>query len=191
MEVLKQETLSVIQLSGFWGPMLFIFLHIIRPILFLPVIFVCLLGTIVFGSIASPIYSLIGMTLSCLIFYSMGKTFPKTFQKVAKLKDNVFGNRLQFTAFQIACLRLIPFIHFHLLTYCLYEMTVNFKEYVRMSIFTNIPFVLLYSVVGEWFLQFTYIQMAVFLIFCISLFYMFRKKEWHMSWSDFFKAEAS
>ena len=191
MELLKQQALSIVQLSGFWGPLLFILLHIIRPILFLPVIFVCLLGTVVFGSVASPIYSLIGMTLSCLIFYCIGKLCPETFQKVAKLKDKVFGDRLQFTAFQIACLRLVPFIHFHLLTYCLYEMTVDFKEYVRVSIFTNIPFVLLYSIVGEWFLQFSYIQMALCILFCLGLFYMLRKREWCMSWSDFFKVEAS
>src|SRR5699024_7285705 len=42
-----------------------------------------------------------------LIFYCIGKLCPETFQKVAKLKDKVFGDRLQFTAFQIACLRLV------------------------------------------------------------------------------------
>lgn len=58
------------------APVLFIAFHIIRPFLFIPVAFICITGGLLFGMTYGVVYSLIGVTLSSLLFYLVVQQTP-------------------------------------------------------------------------------------------------------------------
>ena len=83
-------------------------------------------GGILFGSLLGTIYSLIGLLLSSACFYFLIGRFPKTHERISQLKRKWFGEYRNLTVAQTAVLRLIPFIHFHLLNFCLMEKNRQF-----------------------------------------------------------------
>ncbi|MCF6408725.1 TVP38/TMEM64 family protein [Pseudalkalibacillus salsuginis] len=175
--------------SGALAPVLFIFLHILRQFLFIPVGFICILGGVVFGVVFGTIYSIIGVTLVSVYFYALVKSLPKSFSKVMYMKEKWFGKRSELSIGQITILRLVPFLHFHLISLCIIEIARNFKDYTKLSIFTNVPLAIVYTSFGSWLNQLTLYWMISILCILAVLFYALRRKEWVYKWRDFF-AEA-
>ncbi|RPF55411.1 TVP38/TMEM64 family protein [Aquisalibacillus elongatus] len=178
-----QDTLSSYHYAA---PMLFIFFHLIRPFLFVPVAFICITGGLIFGLTYGAIYSLIGVTLSSLIFYFLIRLTPALFERFHRLREKMFGRHQQLSFPQVLLLRVTPFIHFHLVSICLIEMTRNFKEYAKLSILSNVPLAVLYTSFGQWFQALHIHHVLVLLTSILVIFYMLRKKEIVMKWEDFF-----
>ncbi|PKR79244.1 alkaline phosphatase [Halalkalibacillus sediminis] len=175
--------------TPYFAPVLFIFFHIIRPFLFIPVGFICIAGGLMFGMTFGSIYSFIGVTLSSLIFYFFIKQMPDLFERFNRMREKIFGKHQAFNLPQVMLLRIIPFIHFHLISLCIIEMTRNFKEYAKASLVSNLPLAVVYTSFGQWF-QSLQIEYALILLAAILiLFYVIRKKEIIMKWEDFFQPD--
>lgn len=187
MEFLGLDIMMYIGTGGLLAPILFISFHLLRPILFIPVMFICISGGLLFGPIAGTVYSVVGITLSSLVFYAVIKLMPKTHERLTKLKLKLIGHHTPTSTSQIAVLRLIPFIHFHLLSLCLIEMTINFKGYMKSSLLSNIPLAVVYTSLGQQLSALSPLNIILFLGLLLILVYLFRKKEITMSWKEFFE----
>ncbi|SEQ12349.1 Uncharacterized membrane protein YdjX, TVP38/TMEM64 family, SNARE-associated domain [Virgibacillus subterraneus] len=187
MELFGNYLLAFIETGGLFAPFLFISCHLLRPLFFLPVVFICISGGILFGAVAGTLYSVIGITLSSIIFYGVIRWMPKTFNKLVNLKRKIIGSNSKFTTSQIAILRLVPFIHFHLLSLCLIEISANFKDYTKSSLLSNIPLAFVYTSVGKWISNLSPMYILVFLVTLLPLLYTLRRKEIIIKWNDFFQ----
>ena len=145
----------MIEVGGIWAPVVFIFFHIFRQFLFIPVSLVCMAGGMLFGSVFGTIFSLFGLILSSILFYFVIGKLPKTHEKLSRLRKKWFGEFRNVTVAQSAILRLIPFIHFHLLNFCLLEKNRSFNTYLKNSVLSNLPFAFFYSVFGQFIREFT------------------------------------
>ncbi|ANC78098.1 TVP38/TMEM64 family protein [Fictibacillus phosphorivorans] len=181
--------IEVLKFSGIFAPLLFILLQAFRQFFFLPVGLICLTGGILFGAVAGAFYSVIGITLSSVLFYWGMKSMPKLMKKVKKLQKKWIGKRMPFSIGQIAILKMIPFMHFHLLSLCLIEISSNFKEYTKASIISNVPIAILYSSFGSVLFSLSLVTSAAILVGLSVLFYLLRRKEWVIKWSEFFEEE--
>lgn len=180
--------LVIVETGGILAPIAFILLHFLRQFLFIPVAIICVAGGVLFGTVAGTIYSLIGLFLSSLLFYFLISRMPNTHQKLSQVKKKWFGEYRNLTSGQVAILRLIPFIHYHLLSFCLIERYRNIKDYTKASIFTNFPLALFYTVFGEFISRFTP-TMILLILFSISiLVYILREKVTIIKWHEFFKS---
>src|SRR3954470_2222741 len=166
----------MVEVGGIWAPIVFIFFHIFRQFLFIPVSLVCMAGGILFGSVFGTIFSLFGLLLSSILFYFVIGKLPKTHEKLSRLRKKWFGEFRHITVTQSAILRLIPFIHFHLLNFCLIEKNREFKPYLKNSLLSNLPLAIAYSVFGEFISRFTPLFMAFILLLLMMLAYFFREK---------------
>ncbi|MDL4840637.1 TVP38/TMEM64 family protein [Aquibacillus rhizosphaerae] len=189
MEYLSAYLMAIIESGGLFAPLLFIGFHLLRPIFFLPVVFICISGGIIFGAVAGTLYSIIGITLSSLVFYRMAKWMPKTVDKLVRMKQKLVGDNSRFTTSQVALLRLVPFIHFHLLSLCILEISVNFKEYMRSSFISNIPMAILYTSVGKWISSFSPVMVIGLLLALLPCIYLLRRKEISIKWEEFFNTK--
>lgn len=189
MEIIQDYTFHFLQISGLFAPLVFILFHLIRPLVFVPVVLLCISGGFIFGVFYGMIYSLIGITLSTVLFYKVAKWLPKSFQKLLNMKSRIFGENHKFTTRQIALLRLIPFIHFHLLSLCLYETTSDFKSYTKSATLSNIPLAFLYTVLGETIIHLSIVQLAVLIMTIAVLLMIFRKRLETIAWQNFFKKD--
>lgn len=180
--------LSFLEFSGFFAPVAFILFHIVRQFLFIPAVIVCLAGGLLFGSVFGSLYSLIGLTTSSFLIYFLLKLFPSVHNRLHQIKLKWFGPYTNLTHGQIALLKLIPFMHYQLLSYCLLERNKNFQDYAVGSLYTNIPVVIFYTVFGQFFNSFTPTMAVIFLIALSVLIVVLREKFVVIKWKDFFKA---
>ncbi|MDY0408631.1 TVP38/TMEM64 family protein [Paracerasibacillus soli] len=186
MEQAGQYVMVFIETAGLFAPLIFISFHLLRPLFFVPVVFICVSGGILFGAFAGTLYSLIGITLSSIVFYLIVQWAPKTLQRFVNLRKRLLKNT-EFTTTQIAVLRLIPFIHFHLLSLCLLELSRNFKDYAKASIVSNIPIAFVYTTLGQWISTLSPLFVLIILLLFIPLIYVLRRKEIIIKWQDFSK----
>ncbi len=177
--------------TGLLAPIIFIALHLIRPVLFIPVPVICIVGGILFGSVFGTIYSLLGLTTLSIVFYFLYRQVPKLAKKINTLKLKWLGDKVNFTIGQIAILRLIPFINFHLLSLCLMDVSRNFREYAKGSFYSNIPVALLYTVFGQFIREFSTTVILTILLALTLLFYLLREKQVIIKWHEFFKPSKS
>lgn len=187
MELFGQYLMTVVETGGLFAPLLFIGFHLLRPLVFLPVVFICVSGGILFGAVAGTVYSIIGITLSSIIFYGIIHWMPKTLHKLMNLKQKIIGPHPAFTTTQIALLRLIPFIHFHMLSVCLIEITDGFKDYTKSSLISNIPLAFVYTFAGHWISGLSPFYISAILVLLLPLIYLVRRKEISIKWKDFFQ----
>lgn len=150
--------------AGFWAPLLFVLLHLIRPLLFLPVIAVCIAGGFLFGFFQGAVLSFIGLTLMSFVSYMLINKFPRFRAKLAALKDKWFPDR-NLTVSQVMILRVMPFVHFHLLSFYLMEMTNTRREYMYYSALGLIAPAILYTAFGKAISEFPwYATLSMFLL---------------------------
>ncbi|MET1031879.1 TVP38/TMEM64 family protein [Domibacillus tundrae] len=159
---------EVIQQAGWLGPVFFILLHIVRPFFFLPVVVVCIAGGYLFGFVQGTIYSMIGLSLMGAVFYKIVNWFPSVRERVLKLKRKVAGER-KMTVGQVMILRIMPFVHFHLLSVYLMDMTKSYREYMQYSILGVFAPAVLYTAFGKaieempWYVSIIFLALLIFL----------------------------
>lgn len=148
MEGIDHSLQAFIEGSGWLAPILFVLLHLLRPFIFLPVIVLCIAGGVLFGFVEGAILSFAGLSLMSLVFYKLIDAFPNFRKGVARLKKRIFHDRT-ITVSQVMVLRIMPFVHFHLLSLYLIEMTKSFREYMYYSMLGVILPALVYTAFGE------------------------------------------
>ncbi|PWU68198.1 TVP38/TMEM64 family protein [Gracilibacillus dipsosauri] len=167
------------------APMAFIFVHILRPILFLPVLLLCITGGLVFGIIAGTIYSVIGLLFSSIIFYCLLSWLPVLSKKCEQIEKRWLKQR-ELTIVQICLLRLLPFMHFHLLSFCIYQNTKSFIEYLRTTLLSVLPLAIVYTALGDTLQQMPIWYAVPVTLFILILVYFFRRKQTIIKWQTFF-----
>lgn len=180
--------LAVVETGGILAPIAFILLHFFRQFFFIPVAVICVAGGVLFGTVAGTIYSIVGLLLSSLLFYFLISRMPKTHTKLSLIKKKWFGEYRNLTTSQVAVLRLIPFIHYQLLSFCLLERYRSLKDYMRASFFTNLPLAFFYTIFGEFISRFTPTLIIIIIIAISILTYTLREKITVIRWREFFKA---
>lgn len=164
LKELEQVIENFISQAGLWAPLLFIVLHLIRPLVFLPVIAVCIVGGFVFGFVQGAILSFIGLTLMSFVSYMLINEFPRFRAKLARLKDKLFPDH-NLTVTQVMILRIMPFVHFHVLSFYLMEMTPTRREYMYYSALGLIAPSILYTAFGRAISEFPwYTTLSMFLL---------------------------
>ncbi|GAA4074366.1 TVP38/TMEM64 family protein [Amphibacillus indicireducens] len=169
------------------APVLFIVLHGVRSIFFIPVIAICIAGGMIFGVIPGIILSIIGLLLSSVIFYGLAKKMPFITKRLIKMKAKIKTNDKQLTTGQITILRLIPFIHYHLLSFLIYESTEDFRSYVGASFYTVIPMAVVYTAIGQTVVNFSPIASVAMFASLIILLFLSRKKSDRVSVREFLR----
>ncbi len=187
MNELVLPLVEVVSNSGIYAPFYFIVLHFIRQFFFVPVSVVCIAGGVMFGALYGTIYSVIGITVVSTVFYLVVKRVPSLFKKITRMKEKWMRKRMPMSVGQIAILRLVPFVHFHLISLCLIEVSKDFQDYLRSSIISNLPLALMYSFFGTAIRGFEPVLIVLILSGLAILFYLLRRREWIMKWDEFFQ----
>ncbi|PLR81507.1 alkaline phosphatase [Bacillus canaveralius] len=176
----------LVETGGIFAPLAFVAFHLLRPFLFIPVVVVCAAGGVLFGTVWGTIFSLMGLMLVSLFFYFFIGKMPGTHRKLTNVKRKWFGEYRNLTVGQVAVLRVIPFVHYHLLSFCLLERTKTFQEYIKGSFLSNLPLALFYTIFGEFISRFTPVLVAIILFSLAILVYILREKVTVIKWKEFF-----
>ncbi|MGN8681233.1 TVP38/TMEM64 family protein [Gracilibacillus sp. HCP3S3_G5_1] len=189
IEMINQ--IKVMESYAFVAPMLFIMVHVLRPLLFIPVLLLCIAGGIVFGLLAGTIYSIIGLTISSILFYLIIHLLPAIEKRCKRLEEKLLGKQLSLNTIQIMLLRMLPFIHFHLLSFCIYKKSVSFTSYLRTTFLTVIPVACFYTTLGKTIQEISIYYAVPLVIMVLILAYLVRKKQVAIKWQTFFQQKTA
>ena len=178
--------LIVIEAGGWYAPVVFILFHVFRQFVFVPPAVVCIAGGLLFGIVPGILYSLVGLSGASILFYFLVRQLPGMMNKLSGLKKRLVGRFRDLNVAQVALLRLIPVIHYQLLSFCLYERKNRFKDFMLASFLANIPFVIFYTIFGEYVGEFDTVTGLILMIAFLLLAYMLREKITFIKWREFF-----
>ncbi|MET0787010.1 MAG: VTT domain-containing protein [Paenisporosarcina sp.] len=171
MDQFDKTLQTFLESAGWLAPILFVLLHLLRPFFFLPVIVVCIAGGVLFGFFEGAILSFIGLSLMSLVSYLLVMKFPKFRAKITKLKEKMFKDN-SLSVSQVMILRIMPFVHFHLLSLYLIEMSKTLKEYMIFSMLGVIMPAILYTAFGEVITELPW-YLSVLLLFILGTIFMY------------------
>ncbi|MDV2885883.1 VTT domain-containing protein [Alkalihalophilus pseudofirmus] len=189
MNEFLDRSLSFIEQSGWLAPLFFILLHVFRQAFFIPVLIVCLIGGYLFGTLYGSIYSIIGLTAVSVVFYGLVRIAPGLKRKLTNIKQHFFKGRQDWNLPQMMIIRMMPLVHFHVVSLYLIETSKGLKEYTKKSFLVSIPPAILYTAFGDMIHELPLAGTIVFAGFLLLLFMLFRKKQSSMSWEEFFQTK--
>ncbi|WBW96472.1 VTT domain-containing protein [Oceanirhabdus sp. W0125-5] len=156
----------------------FILLSTFRILIFVPGSIFMVLGGIIFPPLKAFTLSMISMIISQSIIFFIAKTFSNTsiknyfLNKYPNLNKLIIKNNYKFLSLGILC----PVAPTDAVSFLVSYTKPNYLKYISVIILSNIPMMLLYSLIGESFKSSFYYLIIVVSLILIILFYT--KKEW-------------
>ncbi len=135
--------------SSYVGPLWFIALYAIRPLLFLPVVLLSTLGGMMFGFWPGLIYVLTGETISCTIAYFIGRYFGADFIKddADHLSSRIKRHVQHHPFFAVLMMRL-AFLPYEIVDYASAIFGARFYPYFMATFVGSIPGAITLTSVG-------------------------------------------
>ncbi|WP_079477124.1 TVP38/TMEM64 family protein [Halobacillus salinus] len=136
---------------GVWGPLLFMGIYAIGPIIAFPTSVLSLGAAYAYGVWPGMLYIIIGATAAGITGYIMGRFFGDS---VLKFQESPWAQkiypRMKEQGFlYVFVLRLIPLVGFDILSYLAGMTRVKLKSFIPATIFGMIPGTFAYSLVGS------------------------------------------
>ena len=125
---------------GFYGPLLYVLLYTLRPLLFFPSTLLTLLGGFLFGPLGI-IYTMLGGNLSALFAYGVGRYFG---QGVLDEEENSsiiqnYTQRLRQNSFETVLVMRLLFLPYDLVNYAAGFLKISWKPFLAATAIGSLP----------------------------------------------------
>ncbi|GGF33420.1 TVP38/TMEM64 family protein [Halobacillus andaensis] len=146
-----QEIRTYILSFGILGPLLFMGLYTIGPIVTFPTSVLSLAAAFAYGVWPGMLYIVIGATGASLVGYVMGRFFGDSIIRLQHIKwaDALYTRMSENGFLYVLILRLIPLIGFDLLSYAAGMTRVKIRSFVPATVIGMLPGTFVYSLVGS------------------------------------------
>lgn len=159
----------VIQSYGWYGPLIFIGLHVLRSFMFIPVTVLCIAGGALFQGLLGTLYSMIGLTIGSVVLYVMFIFLPLERYLLKKKKKTLME---PISLKKVILIRLLPFAHYTLVSLWIKRETKRFIPYFKHMFLSNIPLVIIYSFLGEMILYLSFQKVMILTLLLIFVLYL-------------------
>jgi uncharacterized membrane protein YdjX (TVP38/TMEM64 family) len=150
---LTPESIRNVVLSfGWWGPVVYIAIYSIRPLLLFPAIILTLAGGLAFGPWWGTFYVVVGGAMGASLCFVIARLLgSKKLQKyIGKYSHlQLFENQLEVNGFRtMLIMRLVPIFPYDPVSYLAGLSKIRFQDYVLATIIGMIPGAFAYNVLG-------------------------------------------
>ena len=166
---------------GFYAPLIFLLICIGRPFVLFPTSIISISGGLVFGPLLGTFLAVIGGSIGALLFFSLARKLGLNFlPKSLKTRGENLEKRLSEKGFlYVLLLRLVPFLHFDLVSYVCGVSNVNRRKYYLATLLGMLPGALALNFLGASFLSNNLLSViiaaAILLLLLILSLYIRRK----------------
>ncbi len=150
---LTPESIRNIVLSfGWWGPVVYIVMYSIRPLLLFPAIVLTLAGGLAFGPWWGTFYVVVGGVMGASLCFVIArllgsKKLQKYMGKYSQLQ--LFENQLEVNGFRtMLIMRLVPIFPYDPVSYLAGLSKIRFQDFVLATTIGMIPGAFAYNVLG-------------------------------------------
>ncbi len=126
--------------NSLYGPLLYIILYAIRPLVFFPATVLTLLGGFLFGPIGI-IYTIIGSNMSAMVAYSVGFYFGKGVLNKDEDANVIqkYTQRMRENSFETVLIMRLIFLPYDLVNYASGFLKINWKAFILATAIGSIP----------------------------------------------------
>ncbi|WP_273852177.1 TVP38/TMEM64 family protein [Guptibacillus spartinae] len=166
---------------GFYAPLIFLLICIGRPFVLFPTSILSVSGGLVFGPLLGTFLAVVGGSIGALLFFSVARKLGLNILPESwKRKGQTLEKRLSEKGFlYVLLLRLVPFLHFDLVSYVCGVSNVNRRKYYLATLLGMLPGALALNFLGASFLSNNFstvlIAAAVLLFLLLISLYIRRK----------------
>ncbi len=149
-QLMVENVESWVNKFGIMGPLVFMSVFIIAPVLFLPGSIFALAGGVLFGPVLGTIYNLTAATIGATLAFFIARYLASDWvaAKVGgKLKEIIDGVNTAGWRF-VAFVRLVPLFPFNLLNYTLGLTKIKSRQYIVASLICMSPGAVAYTYLG-------------------------------------------
>ena len=170
---------GVLMSLGFFAPIVYIIIYIIRPLVFFPTSILTPLSAVVFGPFLAWIYTFIGENIAASVAFLVARYFGgdmvSRFKKLNLIDEELKEHGLRTVIF----LRLVPLFPFDVVNFGLGLTSISFKKYVIGTAIGVLPGLTAYIFLGASLLSGMYIVPTIggFLLLSFLASYMRRKNK--------------
>ncbi|WP_081977064.1 TVP38/TMEM64 family protein [Exiguobacterium sp. ZOR0005] len=149
-ELRPSDVRDVVLSFGWWGPLVFILIYAVGPLIFLPTSVLSLGAGLAFGVWPGVLYIIVGATAAAVTGYVMARLFGRSVLNVDRYpwSEKLFTQMEQRGFLYVFVLRLIPLVSFDLLSYAAGIAKVRFRLFLFATVLGMIPGTLAYSFLG-------------------------------------------
>lgn len=153
VERLTPEAIHSLVLSfGWWGPLIYIFLYTIRPLIFFPAIIFTLAGAMAFGPWLGTLYVILGGAFGAFLCFGVTRYFGR------ERFERIWGHHLQVAALRectvehgfrtMLFMRVVPLFPYDVISYAAGLSRIRFRDYASATIIGMIPGAVAYNFLG-------------------------------------------
>lgn len=129
-------------LTGNWyGPVLYIVIYALRPLLFFPATLVSILSGFLFGPVWGVVYTVLGSNSSAMLAYGVGRYFGQGVLDVEKSSGLIqkYARRLRENSFEAVLVMRLIFLPYDLVHYMAGFLKTDWKAFLLATIIGTIP----------------------------------------------------
>ena len=127
--------------TSLWGPIVYIILYAIRPLILFPSTLLTLAGGFVFGPIAGVIYTIIASNLSSTVAYFVGRYFGDGLLKEDKGEGLIqrYAARMRHNSFETVLVMRFIFLPYDAVSYLAGFLRIKYWPFILATALGSIP----------------------------------------------------
>ncbi len=136
--------------AGFYGPLIFILIYVLRPLLLFPATLLTIAAGFVFGPILGVILIVIGSNASALLAYAIGRFFGRGFLGEGKSDGIVqrYTARMREHSFETVFLMRLIFLPYDLVNYLAGFLRIRWLPFIVATALGALPGTLAFTLFG-------------------------------------------
>lgn len=145
---------SILNLAGILtspiGPVVFIIIYILRPILFFPATLISLAGGAIFGPVMGILWTIIGSNSGALLAYFIGRFFGDGLLDESESDGIIqkYANRMRDNSFETVLVMRFIYMPYDLVNYLSGILKIDWKAFVLATALGSIPGTIMITAAG-------------------------------------------
>lgn len=141
--------LAELMTSSLLGPLLYIILYALRPLLFFPATILTLMGGFLFGPIGI-IYTIIGSNTSAMVAYTVGRYFGGDVLSDDESAGTIqkYIERMRKDSFETVLIMRLIFLPYDLVNYAAGFLRINWKAFLAATAIGSVPGTISFVLLG-------------------------------------------
>jgi uncharacterized membrane protein YdjX (TVP38/TMEM64 family) len=127
--------------QGLWGPLIFILLYALRPLILFPATLLTLAGGYVFGPVLGVFYTIIASNLSSTIAYFVGRYFGKDVLRDDEANNLIqrYAHRMRDNSFETVMIMRFIFLPYDAVSYLAGFLSIKFWPFITATALGSLP----------------------------------------------------
>jgi len=148
VEVMQQ--LLVFMTGSLWGPLVYIILYAIRPLVLFPSTVLTLAGGFLFGPVLGVLYTIVASNTSATIAFLVGRYFGQGLMKEGASKNLLqrYAERMRQNSFETVILMRFIFLPYDLVNYLAGFLRIRWVPFILATILGSIPGTIAFILAG-------------------------------------------